>query len=57
MLEGGHLADEPLGIGSTQSTFNTTLYGTGNDQPFWNSVNANIKNLYAIVSGHGKYPS
>ncbi|KAF8485671.1 Metallo-dependent phosphatase [Gautieria morchelliformis] len=45
-------ADEPLGVGSTQSTFNTSFYGTGNDQPFWDSVTANIKNLHAIVSGH-----
>jgi len=45
-------ADEPLDIGSTQSTFNTTLYGTGNDKPFWDSLNANIKNLHAVVSGH-----
>lgn len=52
-LDGGDIADEPLGTGSTQSTSNTTLYGTGNDKPFWDSVNANIKNLHAIVSGHG----
>ncbi|KAF8579654.1 Metallo-dependent phosphatase [Ramaria rubella] len=51
-LDPGLNADEPLSIGSTQSTFNTTLYGTGNDKPFWDSVNANIKNLHAIVSGH-----
>ncbi|KAF8526589.1 Metallo-dependent phosphatase, partial [Hysterangium stoloniferum] len=45
-------ADEPLGVGSTQSTSNTTLYGTGNDKPFWDSLNTHIKNLHAVVSGH-----
>ncbi|KIJ35245.1 hypothetical protein M422DRAFT_262414 [Sphaerobolus stellatus SS14] len=45
-------ADEPLGVGSTQSTFNTSLYGTGRDKPFWDSLNANVVNLLAVVSGH-----
>lgn len=53
MVDDDKTADEPLGVGSTQSTFNTSLYGTGNDQPFWDSLTANIKNLHAVVSGHG----
>lgn len=42
-----------LGSGSTQAT--TAASSIGNDQPFWDSLNANIKNLHAVISGHGKY--
>ncbi|GJJ10350.1 hypothetical protein Clacol_004576 [Clathrus columnatus] len=45
-------ADEPLSIGSTQSTFNTSFYGTNRDKPFWDSLNKNVKNLHAVISGH-----
>ncbi|KAF8157071.1 Metallo-dependent phosphatase-like protein [Crassisporium funariophilum] len=36
-----------LGDGSVQDSASV-----GNDGPFWNALNANIKNLHAIVSGH-----
>ena len=26
---------------------------TGEDQPFWDALNANVKNLHAVISGHG----
>ena len=41
-----------LGTGSVQDSQQAD-YG-GNDAPFWDSVNGNIKNLRAIISGHGK---
>ena len=41
-----------LGTGSVQDSQQAD-YG-GNDGPFWDSVNGNIKNLRAIISGHGK---
>jgi hypothetical protein len=44
------LADR-LGIGSVQDSQKADY--EGNDEPFWDSVTANIKNLRAIVSGHG----
>jgi len=25
----------------------------GNDGPFWDSLNVNVKNLHALISGHG----
>ncbi|KAI5121439.1 hypothetical protein M0805_006200 [Coniferiporia weirii] len=39
-----------LGSGSTQAT--TAASSAGNDDPFWNSLNANVKNLHAVISGH-----
>ncbi|KAI0937665.1 hypothetical protein AcV7_003638 [Taiwanofungus camphoratus] len=45
-----------LGSGSTQAT--TEASDVGNDQPFWESLNKNVKNLHAVFSGHGKlHPS
>ncbi|THH04195.1 hypothetical protein EW145_g5704 [Phellinidium pouzarii] len=44
-----------LGSGSTQAT--TAASSAGNDDPFWNSLNANVKNLHAVISGHGQPPS
>lgn len=49
------LNDDPLGEGSTQSTINPSGWGSGRDLPFWNSLNANVKNLHAVVSGHGTH--
>ncbi|KAG1722224.1 Metallo-dependent phosphatase-like protein [Suillus paluster] len=39
-----------LSRGSTQAT--TDASSAGNDQPFWDALNANIKNLHAVISGH-----
>ncbi|KAJ3815094.1 Metallo-dependent phosphatase [Lentinula aff. lateritia] len=39
-----------LGSGSTQST--TDEDDVGQDNAFWNSLNANVKNLHAVISGH-----
>ncbi|KAH9918748.1 Metallo-dependent phosphatase [Epithele typhae] len=41
-------ADE-LGSGSTQSTQGL---GTGADDPFWDALNAEVKNLHGVISGH-----
>ena len=40
-----------LGSGSTQAT--TDPSSAGNDDPFWNALNANVENLHAVISGHG----
>lgn len=40
-----------LGSGSTQST--TDEADLGEDDAFWDSLNANVKNLHAVISGHG----
>lgn len=45
------LADA-LGQGSTQATGEAS--SSGKDQPFWDSLNANVKNLHAVISGHGE---
>ncbi|KII84523.1 hypothetical protein PLICRDRAFT_351516 [Plicaturopsis crispa FD-325 SS-3] len=42
-------ADE-LGSGSSQATEDPSTLG--NDQPFWDALNANIVNLHAVISGH-----
>ncbi|KAH8116220.1 Metallo-dependent phosphatase [Phellopilus nigrolimitatus] len=39
-----------LGSGSTQAT--TAASSAGNDDPFWDALNANVKNLHAVISGH-----
>lgn len=44
-----------LGSGSTQAT--TDVSDAGNDDPFWTTLNANVKNLHAVISGHGKHLS
>ena len=45
-------ADELDGIGSVQSTF--TPGNPGKDDAFWNSLTKNIRNLHAVISGHGR---
>jgi hypothetical protein len=45
-------SDDSLGVGSTQATNNPA--DAGKDQPFWDSLNANVKNLHAVISGHGE---
>jgi hypothetical protein len=45
------LADE-LGTGSTQATVDPS--DAGADQPFWDALNLHVKNLHAVISGHGK---
>lgn len=42
------ITDDVLGDGSVQDSGNT-----GEDQPFWDALNANVKNLHAVISGHG----
>jgi len=37
-----------LGKGSVQDSASV-----GHDAPFWNSLNQNVKNLHAVISGHG----
>ncbi|KAI0684541.1 Metallo-dependent phosphatase-like protein [Cytidiella melzeri] len=41
---------DTLGQGSTQATTNPA--SLGNDQKFWDSLNTNVKNLHAVISGH-----
>ncbi|KAI0646140.1 Metallo-dependent phosphatase [Trametes meyenii] len=41
---------DQLGAGSTQASGQESVYG--NDQPFWDAVNAEIKNLHGVISGH-----
>ncbi|KAG6809314.1 hypothetical protein H0H92_000726 [Tricholoma furcatifolium] len=50
--EPGLNADSLDGGGSVQAT--TIPTDAGNDDPFWLSVNTNIKNLHAVISGHGE---
>lgn len=42
------LIADVLGNGSVQDSASQ-----GNDSPFWNSLNSNVKNLHAVISGHG----
>ncbi|KIP09789.1 hypothetical protein PHLGIDRAFT_126087 [Phlebiopsis gigantea 11061_1 CR5-6] len=41
---------DALGQGSTQATGEAS--SSGKDQPFWDSLNTNVKNLHAVISGH-----
>jgi len=41
---------DTLGQGSTQASDDPS--SAGNDQPFWDALNANVKNLQAVISGH-----
>jgi len=41
---------DTLGQGSTQASNDPS--STGKDQPFWDALNANVKNLHAVISGH-----
>ena len=43
---------DALGQGSTQASGEAS--SSGKDQPFWDSLNANVKNLHAVISGHGE---
>ncbi len=43
--------EDTLGQGSTQAT--TQDSDAGKDEPFWNALNRYIKNLHAVISGHG----
>lgn len=45
--------EDVLGSGSTQST--TDESDIGQDDAFWNALNANVKNLHAVISGHGMF--
>lgn len=47
-LDGDH-----LGQGSTQSTINTSGWGNDRDMPFFEALTGTVKNLHAVVSGHG----
>ena len=44
-------ADE-LGAGFTQATVDPS--DAGADQPFWDALNLHVKNLHAVISGHGE---
>ena len=44
--------DDTLGVGSTQATNNPA--DAGKDEAFWSSLNGNVKNLHAVISGHGE---
>ncbi|KAL5498723.1 hypothetical protein ACEPAH_2078 [Sanghuangporus vaninii] len=39
-----------LGSGSTQATTNSAE--NGKDDPFWSTLNVNVKNLHVVISGH-----
>jgi hypothetical protein len=43
--------DDVLAQGSTQAT--ADISSAGKDQPFWDALNTNVKNLRAVISGHG----
>jgi len=47
--------EDLLGVGSVQASVDPDHFGTGRDKPFWDSVKSNIKNLHAVVSGHGEF--
>ena len=49
-LTNADLADF-LGIGSVQATVDPS--SAGKDDAFWNALNEHVKNLHAIISGHG----
>ncbi|KAG8908204.1 hypothetical protein FRC01_007483 [Tulasnella sp. 417] len=44
--------EDKLGVGSTQSTVDTSAWGSDRDKPFWKALTSNVKNLHAVVSGH-----
>lgn len=43
---------DALGRGSTQAS--SELASLGKDNDFWHSLNTNVKNLRAVISGHGE---
>lgn len=47
-----HLEADTLGQGSTQASLVPASLGRDND--FWHSLNTNVKNLRAVISGHGE---
>ena len=44
---------DTLGGGSVQASNDPSTLG--NDGPFWDALIANVKNLHAIISGHGTF--
>ncbi|KAG8933468.1 hypothetical protein FRC00_013203 [Tulasnella sp. 408] len=46
------LDEDKLGVGSTQSTVDTSAWGSDRDKAFWTTLTSNVKNLHAVVSGH-----
>jgi hypothetical protein len=50
-LTKSRLADH-MGEGSAQATVDPS--SAGKDDPFWNALNKYVKNLRAIISGHGE---
>ena len=42
-----------LGSGSTQAT--TVASDADKDDPFWDALNAEVKNLHGVISGHGTF--
>lgn len=49
-LDGDH-----LGEGSTQNSLNNDSWGEDRDRPFWEALTTHVKNLHAVVSGHGEF--
>lgn len=47
--------DDELGEGSTQASEDAT--SEGKDKPFWDALNAEVKSLHGVISGHGTYRS
>jgi len=45
-------AADQLSTGSTQASGNSSE--AGKDEPFWDALNKNVKNLHAVISGHGE---
>lgn len=48
-----HFQADTLGQGSTQASLDPAWLGRDNE--FWQSLNTNVKNLRAVVSGHGEF--
>lgn len=46
-------ADLLAGQGSVQAT--TDPSSLGSDSPFWDALNTHVKNIHAVISGHGEY--
>ncbi|KAG8216059.1 Metallo-dependent phosphatase-like protein [Butyriboletus roseoflavus] len=50
-----HFEADTLGHGSTQASSDPASLGRDNE--FWHSLNTNVKNLRAVISGHGEVGS
>lgn len=48
-----YLEADTLGQGSTQASGDPGSLGKDND--FWYALNTHVKNLRAVISGHGKF--